>query len=108
MRIAVASSDGKCVDLHLGKANSLYVYDWSSEEDVIFVEHREIAIDEDAKHQNSEVLSACSDCDVLISTKYGFKAKIKAEDLGIKLVVDNVSVSKAINNYIEHYNFMNS
>ena len=29
MRIAVTSSDGENVDLHFGKGNSLYVYDYN-------------------------------------------------------------------------------
>lgn len=109
MRIAVASSDGKIVNLHLGKANSVYIYDWSKEEGVTFIEHRKIDINQDGKHQGSIVLSTCEDCNVIICSQFGFKTKIKAEDLGIRLVVEeNVPVMEALNRYIEHYKFMNS
>ena len=50
----------------------------------------------------------CNDCDVIISTKYGFKSKIKAEDAGIKLVSDEGPVEEVLQRYIDHYNFMNS
>ena len=79
MRIALASSNGDIVDLHLGKAVSLVIYD-------VFD----------------------NDCDVIISTKYGFKSKIKAEDAGIKLVSDEGPVEEVLQRYIDHYNFMNS
>lgn len=108
MKIAVASSSGKIVDLHLGHANSIYVYQWEND-GISFLEHRKLAISKSDKHQGSEVLMACKDCDVIISKKYGFKTKLKAEDLDIKLVIEqDTPVDEAINNYIEHYKFMNN
>lgn len=104
MRLAVVSSDGKNVDLHLGKGSSLYIYDY--EEELSFVEHRTVDIDVESKHQGSKVLKACEDCDVLIAVEYGFKSKIKAEDMGIKLVTDEGTVDEVLKRYIDHYNFM--
>lgn len=104
MRLAVVSSDGENVDLHLGKGYSLYVYDY--EDELKFVEHRSVDIDKESKHQGSKVLKACEDCDVLISVEYGFKSKIKAEDMGIKLVSDEGPVDDVLKRYIDHYNFM--
>ena len=107
MRIAVASSNGDMVDLHLGKAKSLAIYDVVDDE-FVFVETRSIAIDNNAKHQGGDVIQKCSDCDVIIAEQYGFKSKIKAEDAGIKLVSDNGSVEEVLQRYLDHYNFMNS
>lgn len=104
MRLAVVSSDGENVDLHLGKGNSLYIYDY--EDELTFVEHRAVGIDAESRHQGSKVLKACEDCDVLISVEYGFKSKIKAEDMGIKLVADEGPVEEVLKRYIDHYNFM--
>ena len=104
MRLAVISSDGENVDLHLGKGYSLYIYDY--EVDLTFVEHRTVDIDPESKHQGSKVLKACEDCDVLITVEYGFKSKIKAEDMGIKLVADEGPVDDVLKRYIDHYNFM--
>ena len=104
MRLAVVSSDGENVDLHLGKGKSVYVYDYRDE--IVFVEKREVEISEDAKHQGGKVIKACSDCDVLISAQYGFKSKIKAEDAGIKLVMDEGPVGEVLERYIKHVEFM--
>ena len=104
MRIAVLSSDGKNVDLHLGRGKSIYVYDCV--DDASFVERRDIEIAEDAKHQGGKVIKACSDCDVLISVQYGFKSKIKAEDQGLKLVMDEGPIDEVLERYINHVNFM--
>ncbi|WP_407423812.1 NifB/NifX family molybdenum-iron cluster-binding protein [Methanobrevibacter sp.] len=104
MRIAIVSSDGENVDLHLGRGKSVYVYDYLDE--VSFVERRDVEIAEDAKHQGGKVIKACSDCDVLIAVQYGFKSKIKAEDAGIKLVMDEGPVCDVLKRYIDHVNFM--
>ena len=106
MRLAVVSSDGENVDLHLGKGKSLYIYDW--DEELNFVEVRDVEITEDSKHQGGKVLNACSDCDVLIAVQYGFKSKIKAEDAGIKLVMDEGPIDEVLKRYINNVNFMKS
>ena len=106
MRLAVVSSDGKNVDLHLGKGKSLYIYDWDDE--LNFVEVRDVEITEDSKHQGGKVLNDCSDCDVLIAVQYGFKSKIRAEDAGIKLVMDEGPIDEVLKRYIDHVNFMKS
>lgn len=104
MRLAVVSSDGKNVDLHLGRGKSVYVYDYLDE--LNYVETRSVEISDDAKHQGSKVLKACEDCDVLIAVQYGFKSKIKADDAGIKLVMDEGPIDEVLQRYIEHVNFM--
>ena len=101
MRLAVVSSDGVNVDLHLGRGKTVYIYD-----DLEFVEKREVEISEDSKHQGGKVIKACNDCDVIIAVQYGFKSKIKAEDAGIKLVMDEGSVDDAVKRYINHVEFM--
>lgn len=104
MRLAVVSSDGENVDLHLGKGKNVFIYDYGDE--LNFIEKRSVEIAEDAKHQGSKVLMACEDCDVLIAVQYGFKSKIKAEDMGIKLVMDEGPIDEVLTRFIDHYNFM--
>ncbi len=104
MRLAVVSSDGENVDLHLGRGKSVYVYDY--EDELKFVERRDIEISEDSKHQGGKVIKACDDCDVLIAVQYGFKSKIKAEDANIKLVMDEGPVCEVLKRYIDHVEFM--
>jgi predicted Fe-Mo cluster-binding NifX family protein len=104
MRLAVVSSDGENVDLHLGRGKSVYVYDYDGE--LTLVEKREVEIADDAKHQGGKVIKTCSDCDVLIAVQYGFKSKIKAEDAGIKLVMDEGPIDDVLERYINHVEFM--
>lgn len=104
MRLAVVSSDGKNVDLHLGKAKSIFVYDYDDE--LNFVERRDVEISDDAKHQGGKVIKICEDCDVIISLQYGFKSKIRADDAGIKLVMDEGPVDEVLKKYVDHIKFM--
>lgn len=106
MRLAVVSSDGENVDLHLGRGKSVFVYDY--DDDLKFVERRDVEISDDAKHQGGKVIKMCNDCDVLIAVQYGFKSKIKADDAGIKLVMDEGPVDDVLQRYIDHVNFMKS
>lgn len=106
MRIAIASSNGKDVDLHLGRASSLYIYDYDDEK-TSFVETRTLEIGE-GKHQGGKIIKACEDCDVIIAVQYGFKSKIKAQDANIKLVSDEGPLEEVLQRYIDHYNFMRS
>lgn len=104
LRIAVVSSDGENVDLHLGRGKHVYVYDCGDEMD--FVEKRDVEIAEDSKHQGGKVLKACEDCDVLIAVQYGFKSKINAENQGIKLVMDEGPIDEVLKRYVDHVDFM--
>ena len=104
MRLAIVSSDGENVDLHLGRGKSVFIYDYDDE--LAFVERRDIEIADDAKHHGGKVIKTCSDCDVLIAVQYGFKSKIKAEDAGIKLVMDEGPVDEVLKRYIDHVEFM--
>ena len=104
MKIAVVSSDGKNVDLHLGKGRNICIYQYNDE--LKFLESRKVEISQDSKHQGDKVLKTCEDCDVLISVQYGFKSKIRADDQGIKLICDEGPVDEVLQRYIDHYNFM--
>ena len=105
MRIAIASSDGVNVDLHFGKANSIYVYD-VDEDKPNYIEHRSIIIEENKRHQWRKIIDNITDCDVVICVQAGFKSKIGIEEKGIKLVEDEGPLNDVLEKYIKHYNFM--
>lgn len=107
MRIAVASSNGEDLDLHFGKAHSLYVYEYDEEHDEInFIDKRTVEIESDTKHQNPKIIKALEDCEVAICQQFGPKAQIHAEDAGLKLVKDEGKVDEVLRKYIDHVNFM--
>lgn len=68
----MASSNGKDVNLHFGKAKKLFVYDINGE-DIKFVEERNVDVSDEIKHQGSKVIEAVSDCETVIVVQYGPK-----------------------------------
>jgi len=107
MKIAIASSDGKNVDLHFGKARSLCIFDFNGENEK-FLEKRTVELVEDEKHQWMKTLKTIEDCDVVICVQAGFKSKFGIEESGIKLVEDDGPVEEVLKRYIDHYKFMKS
>lgn len=107
MRIAVASSNGKDVNLHFGKAKRLFIYDVDGE-NIKFVEERNVDISNEIKHQGSKVIEAVSDCQTVIVVQYGPKTKIKADKVNLKIVEDEGPINEVLKRYIDHINFMNS
>jgi predicted Fe-Mo cluster-binding NifX family protein len=107
MKIAIASSDGKNLDLHFGKAKSLYIFDFNGKNEK-FLEKRTVEFVEDQKHQWMKTLKAIEDCDVVICVQAGLKSKCGIEESGIKLVEDEGPVDEVLKRYIDHYKFMNS
>ncbi len=107
MRLAVASSDGKNVNLHFGKAKSIFIFDFDEEgNNKVFVEKRTVEFVPGQKHQWMKTLNTLSDCDVVICVQAGFKSKFGIEESGLKLVEDEGPIDEVINRYIEHYKFM--
>ena len=81
MRIAVASSNGEDLDLHFGKAHSLYVYDYDDEKDEFnFIDQRKVKIEVDMKHQNPKIIKAIEE----LSSSYAVK-KRNAESISDKI-----------------------
>ncbi|MDR2874231.1 MAG: FeMo cofactor biosynthesis protein [Methanobrevibacter sp.] len=106
MKIAIASSDGKNVDLHFGKANSIYVYYFDGENSK-FIEHRTVEIDLNERHQWTKVLDVISDCDIIMSAQTGFKSKYGIEKAGLKSFEVKGPIETVLKKYIDHYKFMN-
>lgn len=107
MKIAVASTNGEDLDLHFGKAHTLYVYDYDEKKDEFdFIEKRTVEIERDAKHQNPKIIKTIEDCEVAICEQFGPKAQIHAEDAGLKLVKEEGTVEEALRSYVDHVNFM--
>lgn len=107
MKIAIASTDGKKVDTHLGKSSSIYIYEYNEDDgESTFLEHKIIEIDEESKHQSQKIINALKDCDAIISMKHGVKSNIYAKEIGLKLVDDEGSIKEVLKRYTDHVNFM--
>ena len=107
MKIAIASRNGKELDTHLGKSNSMHIYEFDEDENKSeFLEHRNIEIDLESKHQSQKIIKALEDCDVIISLKHGPKSGIYAKEANIKLVEDECTIEEVLKRYTDHIIFM--
>ncbi|WP_413824489.1 MULTISPECIES: NifB/NifX family molybdenum-iron cluster-binding protein [unclassified Methanobrevibacter] len=106
MRVAVASSNGKDVDLHFGKAKTLFVYDLIDENNIKFIEKRNVDIFDEVKHQSTKVIDAVSDCETVIVVKYGPTTKLKAKKANLKIIEDEGPIKEVLERYIDHVKFM--
>ncbi len=107
MKIAIASSNGKEVNTHLGKSSSLYIYNFNQEKNTSeFLEQRLVKINPESKHQNQKVLNSIEDCEVVIVKQHGIKAEIYAKKFGIKIIDDEGSIEEVLERYQNHVLFM--
>jgi len=103
LKIAVASTDGKLIDLHFGDSNRFIIFkieDGNSK----FLEIREktpIAIN---NHQERWVASIdlINDCKVVLCSKIGNEPTIELRKLGIKPIQLDYDVKEAVKECSEH------
>ncbi len=107
MKFAVASSDGENIDLHFGKASSVCIFDYDDGK-IEFLEKYEIDIDENKHHQGSLIVNFLNNHNIktIFVQQIGFKSKIKVDDAGIKVVVDEGTIEDAVEKYVNHLKFM--
>ena len=107
MKIALASSDGKNVNLHFGKAFKFSIYELEDNKPK-FLEFREVKKILDEKHQWNKSLRIIRDCEVVICVQAGIKARLGLKKAGIKLFVEEGPVEEVLERYMKHEDFMDS
>lgn len=90
VKIAVASTDGKLVNQHFGRADTFYIL--NADEKTSEYELAEIRIvvpvcergDHD-ENRMKEAASKFADCDIILAGKIGSRARNELEELGIEV-----------------------
>ena len=103
MKIAVASSDGKTIDTHFGKADKFYIY--GVEKDHLkYLETRTAPSYADGSKRHSfrreafaNTFDTIKDCSQLYTVKIGDVPKSRLETLGLKVKVCEGRIEEAIN-----------
>lgn len=103
MKIAVASTNGKNVDLHFGDANRFLIYEINDGEGKFqeIREKTEIPID---NHQERWVASIdiIEDCKAVLCSKFGKEPMIELRKLGIKPIELKCEVRHGIEECSKH------
>ena len=116
-RIAVASTDGKVVNQHFGRAEEFYIIevDSSNPDTLRCIEKRSVsAFCEGGDHDDKrleEAISGIADCGYVIVSRIGSRAERRVESHGIKAFelpgIIQESVREMIN-YLEIQNIINN
>ncbi len=103
MKIAVASTDGKLVDLHFGDANRFLIYKIEEGEGK-FHEIREKTVMPLNNHQERWVASIdlINDCKAVLCNKIGNEPTIELRKLGIKPIQLGCEVKDAVSECSKH------
>jgi nitrogen fixation protein NifX len=103
MKIAVASSNGKIIDLHFGDANRFIIFEIEDGESK-FHEIREKTDMKIDNHQERWVASIdlVEDCKAVICSKIGNEPTIELIKLGIKPIKLDCDVNEAVQSCAEH------
>ncbi|MGF7119482.1 NifB/NifX family molybdenum-iron cluster-binding protein [Methanobacterium oryzae] len=102
MKIAVATSDGKNVDLHFGSADIFLIFE-IEENNVNFLELREkprVPINEHSDRWTVS-LKLLEDCNAVFCSRIGDEPKESLQSKGIETVESQKSLKKAIKDYLE-------
>lgn len=101
IKIAIASSDGRQIDLHFGKAELFRIYELGEDHKFREVEVRTVApgcVDcgnhQDARIRN--VVEHLSDCRSVVASKIGREARVALETAGINAFDQQFSVAAVL------------
>ena len=114
-KIAVASTDGKVVNQHFGKADQFYIIEVDDESRYKLVELRKLPPvcqggdhDDDAIQRNVKLLS---DCQYVLVSRIGQRAENELEGQGISVYIIPDIIDDALNkliSYVEINNMINN
>lgn len=103
MKVAVATSDGKNVDLHFGSAEIFLIFE-IEDNDVNFLEMREkpkVTINEHSDRWNVS-LELLKGCDALLCSRIGQEPKEALQNKGIDVVESQKTIKGAIKDYLDN------
>lgn len=103
MKIAVASKDGKHIDLHFGDANRFLIFEIKEGEGKFQVirEKTPMPLNEHTERWISSI-DLINDCNVVLCSKIGKEPTIELRKLGIKPIQLDCEVKKGIKECSKH------
>ncbi len=107
VRIAVASTDGKLVNQHFGRADKFYILDTDEEiASYKLVEERQIQpVCFNGDHDQSQMKESVwelSDCQYVIVSRVGMRARNELETCGIYVYEIPGIIEKSVNKLIQY------
>lgn len=105
-RIAVASTDGKTINEHFGKASSFLIYE-TGKEGYTFIEKRSVTpLNCESEHTEESLASnieALKDCKAVVTVKIGGPVKRAFEINGISIFEKSDTIDNALTKLAAYY-----
>lgn len=103
MMVAVASTDGKNIDLHFGDAEQFFIFDVKNSEFLELRKKSNIRL-EDHTDRWKESTDLINDCKVVLCKKIGKEPHIELRKMGIKVIMLDCNVDDALKEFHNHLN----
>lgn len=103
MKVAVASTNGKNVDLHFGDADQFFIWDIEKDESE-FEEIRkkmDIPLNDHTERWKAS-LDLIGDCKAVLCSRIGKEPQIELRKMGVKAIKWDCSVKEAIDQCSKH------
>ena len=107
IKIAVASTDGKIVNQHFGRANVFYILLVNAEENTYeYLEKRELTpICNGGTHEDSALytnIESLKDCQYILVSKVGVRAQNEIERRGIQVYEISGVIEESVNQLLKY------
>ncbi len=101
-RVAIASSDGKHIDRHFGRASQFLVFEVSNK-DFQFIETKNNAASHQGYQENVliKTVELLADYELVVANKIGLVAMIMLKDKGVQSILFEGSIEDALNRLIQ-------
>jgi predicted Fe-Mo cluster-binding NifX family protein len=112
VKIAVASTDGKLVNQHFGRADAFYILE-TDEETAEFtpIEKRAVVpVCERGDHEDDRLrqnISSLSDCRYVLVSRVGMRARQEAEAMGIEIFEIPGIIGESVDKLIKYIKVQN-
>lgn len=106
-RIAVASSDGKIIDQHFGKADKFLILEIEDNDFKLIEERENNPICSEDGHTDEKVnktVNLISDCKAVFTSKIGMGPALALQDKGIEAYEVSMTINEAVENFIKFKN----
>lgn len=104
-RIAVASSDGKTIDEHFGKADKFLIFDIKDGKCELIEERENTPICGTNGHTQekvNETIKLISDCQAVFISRIGIGPELALQDKGINVYEVSIAIDKALELFIKY------
>jgi nitrogen fixation protein NifX len=101
-RVAIASSDGKYIDRHFGRASQFLVFE-VSDKDFQFIETKNNTASHQGYQENVliKTVELLADYELVMANKIGLVAMIMLKDKGVQSILFEGSIEDALNRLIQ-------